>query len=159
MSSVVLFDGQSCCGPVTDRGQAARDVAQFVADSGWLTARGVEVRRVTISSDPAAFVETPVVSDLLVAKGMGALPALVVDGDLKLSGRYPTREELASWSAVGDAESQGVAAPADAVIGSGSTAGSQQCCSPASVGSVVASGGCCAPDDVAPVTVALGEVR
>jgi hypothetical protein len=153
MSSVVLFDGQSCCGPSTDQGQAAREVARFVADAEWLTARGVDVRRVTISSDPAVFVSTRVVCDLLMAKGMGALPALVVDGDLLLSGRYPTRDELTGWCGLGDAQSQAAATSAGSVSDSRGVAGSQQCCSPASVGVFAPSGGCCAPGDLASVSM------
>jgi len=117
MSSVVLFDGQSCCGPATDQGQVARAVAHFVADAEWLTARGVDVRRVTISSDPGAFASTQVVCDLLMTGGMNALPALVVNDELKLSGRYPTRDELTQWCAPeGNAQSLKVTTPADYVI-------------------------------------------
>ena len=142
MSSIVLFDGQSCCGPATDRGEAARAVARFVADADWLAARGVDVRRVTISSDPGLFARTPVVADLLMSKGMAGLPALMVDGDLKISGRYPTRDELAQWCALGAAGIQ--ATPALAPVVDVPAAGGQGCCRPAPV-QVAFSGGCCAP--------------
>jgi len=34
---------------------------------------------------------------------MDALPALLVDGELKCAGRYPTRAEIAGWCALTDA--------------------------------------------------------
>ena len=103
MTSVDLFDGQSCCGPAANSEEAARAVAQFVSEAGWFSERGVAVRRLGLSSDIAEFTRTPVIMELLLAKGMDALPALLVDGELKCAGRYPTRAEIAGWCALTDA--------------------------------------------------------
>lgn len=97
MTTVDLFDGQSCCGPAANAEEAARAVSEFVVDAGWLSERGVTVRRLSVSSDATEFAQTPVVRELLLAKGMAALPALLVDGELKCTGRYPTRPEIAGW--------------------------------------------------------------
>lgn len=97
MTSVDLFDGQSCCGPASDAGDAARAVARFVVDAQWLESRGVTVRRLSLSSEPAEFVRSQPIMDLLTTGGAGALPALVVDGQLMCSARYADRTELASW--------------------------------------------------------------
>lgn len=104
MSTVVLFDGQSCCSPVRGRDESAQAVAQFVADAQWLQEQGVAARRVTISSDPEEFAGTPAVAELISAQGMNALPALTVDGKLVVSGRYPARAELAQWCGLGASE-------------------------------------------------------
>lgn len=103
MTSVDLFDGQSCCGPAANSEEAARAVAQFVSHAAWFSEHGVAVRRLSISSDIAEFTQTPAVMELLLAKGMAGLPALVVDGELKCVGRYPTRTEIAGWCGLTDA--------------------------------------------------------
>lgn len=102
MTSVDLFDGQSCCGSSANAEQAARAVARFVADAEWLKARGVTVRRLSLSSEPGEFLRSQLITELLTLGGMGALPAVVVDADLKCSRRYPSRAELARWCGLPD---------------------------------------------------------
>ncbi len=97
MTSVDLFGGESCCGPAADDVQAKRAAARFVVDSDWLASQGITVRRVNILSDPAAFMGTPAIAELLTSKGMDALPVVMVDGQVRCSGRYPDRSELANW--------------------------------------------------------------
>lgn len=114
MSTVVLFDGQSCCSPVRGREESAQAVAQFVADAQWLQEQGVAARRVTISSAPEEFAGTPTVAELISAQGMNALPALTVDGKLVVSGRYPARAELAQWCGLRAPDEVAPDAPTDA---------------------------------------------
>jgi hypothetical protein len=40
------------------------------------------------------------VRQLLQEQGAQALPAILIDGELKSSGRYPDRAELARWAGV-----------------------------------------------------------
>lgn len=98
MTNVELFDGASCCGPVKGAGEDLG--ARFLADAAWLRESGVQVARWGLSSDPAEFTRQPAINALLTEKGTAALPALVVDGEVKVSGRYPTRAELAQWCAL-----------------------------------------------------------
>ena len=108
MTHVELFDGSSCCGPVK---ASSEDLgARFLADAAWLQESGVEVSRWVLSSDPAEFTRQAAVNSLLAAQGTAALPALVVDGEVKVSGRYPTRDELAQWCAVEAARGEQVQA-------------------------------------------------
>ena len=142
MTSVDLFDGQSCCGPSSDAEQAARAVVRFVADAGWLKARGVAVRRLSLSSDPGEFLRSQAITELLTMGGMGALPALVVDGELKCSGRYPDRAELADWCGLVDAGTGGTGG----TEGEPSTDAADGCCTPVPVPVVLSfGGGCCGP--------------
>lgn len=148
MTSVDLFDGQSCCGPSSDAEQAARAVARFVADAGWLKARGVAVRRLSLSSDPGEFLRSQAITELLTMGGMGALPALVVDGELKCSGRYPDRAELADWCGLADADAGALGAlgALGAPEANPSTDAADGCCTPVPVPVVLSfGGGCCGP--------------
>ncbi len=61
----------------------------------WARHQGARVDRHNLSSDPDAFVANPKVTGLMAAFGERALPALLIDGDIVMHGRYPTRDELA----------------------------------------------------------------
>ena len=98
MAKVEVFDPPMCCstgvcGPSVDPALAA-----FAADLSWLADQGVEVERHTLSQEPQAFAERDLVRELLAERGDDALPAVLVDGELASSGRYPSRQALSSWS-------------------------------------------------------------
>jgi arsenite methyltransferase len=90
-----LFEPAMCCqtgvcGPSVD--QQLIDVRE---DLRWAEGQGATVARHNLSSDPDAFVANPKVTGLMAAFGEAALPALLLDGDIALHGRYPSRDELA----------------------------------------------------------------
>jgi arsenite methyltransferase len=93
---VEMFEPAMCCqsgvcGPSVD--QTLIDIRE---DLRWARHQpGVTVARHNLSSDPDAFVANPKVTGLMAAFGEQALPALVLDGDIVMHGRYPTRNELA----------------------------------------------------------------
>jgi hypothetical protein len=92
---VELYEPAMCCqtgvcGPSVD--QRLIDVRE---DLRWAEAQGAHVARHNLSSEPDAFVANPKVTGLMQAFGEDALPVLVVDGDIAIHGRYPSRDELA----------------------------------------------------------------
>jgi len=93
-----VFDPAMCCstgvcGPSVDPALAA-----FAADLDWVASTGAEVRRYNLGQEPGAFAGNEQVRILLQAKGEAALPVVFIDGELRSSGRYPTRDELAAWA-------------------------------------------------------------
>jgi len=101
MTTVEVFDPPMCCstgvcGPSVDPA-----LATFASDLSWLADQGTSVERHNLSQEPKAFAESDLVRELLAERGDEALPAVVVDGELRSSGRIPTRNELAGWSLVG----------------------------------------------------------
>ena len=107
MTTVEVFDPPMCCstgvcGPSVDPA-----LATLAADLAWLAHQGVPVERHNLSQEPGAFAERDLVRQLLVERGEKALPAVVVDGELRSSGRYPTQAELAAW-ALGDGTPDGL---------------------------------------------------
>jgi len=97
---VELFEPAMCCqsgvcGPSVD--QQLIDVRE---DLRWVESQGAEVSRHNLSSDPDAFVANPKVTGLMQAFGENTLPVLLVDGDIAIHGRYPSRDELAGVLAV-----------------------------------------------------------
>ncbi len=139
MTTIQVFDPAMCCstgicGPAVDP-----DLVRFSADVAWLKQHGVEVSRFNLSQQPAAFVQDVSVKAALESQGAAALPLLKINGEVKSTGVYPTRAELAQW----------VGIPMDAVVTKPRSGG---CCGPkpAAVAEIVAvaeqaNTDCCGP--------------
>lgn len=129
MNTVHIYDPSLCC----SSGVCGEDVDQSLVDiSATLVnakAEGIEVVRHNLANVPLDFAAEPAVKRLLTDEGSDALPAIVVNGRLVLSGRYPSIDELRAWSAGG----QPVVVPnADAMrltpVQSTSCCGGSACC-------------------------------
>jgi len=137
MITIRVFDPAMCCstgicGPAIDP-----QLVRFAADLDWLKGQGVSVERFNLSQQPAAFAEDAAVKAALESGGEASLPLVKVDGDVKSSGLYPSRDTLAAWA--------GVAVLAPTPVGP--KAKSASCCAPGKDGSSIAgSNGCCGPE-------------
>ena len=135
MSTIHVFDPAMCCstgicGPAIDP-----QLARFAADLDWLKGQGVSVERFNLSQQPAAFAEDAAVKAALESGGEASLPLVKVDGNVKSSGLYPSRDTLAAWA--------GIAVPAPTREGPNAKSAS---CAPGKGGSLISrAGGCCAP--------------
>ena len=97
---IEVFDPAMCCstgvcGPSVDPA-----LAKFAADLEWLTSTGATIRRFNLGQEPVAFAENERVRALLTEQGEAALPVIFADGELRATGRFPAREELAVWASV-----------------------------------------------------------
>ncbi|MDY3114978.1 MAG: arsenite efflux transporter metallochaperone ArsD [Sutterella sp.] len=61
-----------------------------------LKAAGFAVERYNLKSAPMAFISNATVKAFLNHKGQ--LPLTLLNGEEKLSGRYPTNDELCAWT-------------------------------------------------------------
>ncbi len=102
MSSIQVFDPAMCCSTGVCGPSPDADLARFASDLDWIGSRGVAVTRFTLSQEPGRFAEHAAVRSLLETDGEGALPIVIVDEEVRASGRYPQRVELAQWANVDD---------------------------------------------------------
>jgi len=96
-----VFDPPMCCstgicGPSVDP-----QLVRFAADLDWLKGQGVSVERFNLSQQPGAFAGDAAVKAVLEMKGEAGLPLVKLDGEVKSSGMYPPRDELAAWAGLG----------------------------------------------------------
>lgn len=101
MIAVRVFDPAMCCSTGVCGPSVDPQLARFAADLDWLKSQGVSVERFNLSQQPAAFADDASVKTALETKGEGGLPLVKVNGEVKSSGVYPSREELAAWAGVG----------------------------------------------------------
>lgn len=121
MTTIRVFDPAMCCSTGVCGLAVDPRLPRFAADLDWLKGRGVSVERFNLGQQPAAFAEDQGVRAALETKGDLALPVVKVNGEIKSSGVYPSREQLASWA--------GIASPGSAPIML--TVVSSSCCTPA----------------------------
>jgi len=97
MKMIQVYDPPMCCSTGVCGPDVDPKLVQFAADLKWLADQGVNVERFNLAQTPDAFAETEIVRAALTEKGEAALPLVVVDGKVVVSGTYPTRAELGGW--------------------------------------------------------------
>ena len=100
MTSVQVFDPAMCCSTGICGPEVDPKLVRFAADLDWLKTQGVAVARLNLSQEPLSFANDAAVKSVLETNGEAGLPLIKVDGEVKSSGTYPTREELAAWVGV-----------------------------------------------------------
>lgn len=100
MPKLQVFDPAMCCSTGVCGPNVDPTLPRFAADLEWLKSKGVEVERFNLAQQLAAFSTTPKVKDALSSQGTKSLPVILVDGEVKASGGYPDRADLARFVGV-----------------------------------------------------------
>lgn len=98
MKKVDIYEPALCCetgtcGPNTDP-----ELLRITALVRELQVLGVNVKRHNLNSDPMAFVTNTTVNQYLNDNGAEGLPCTVVDDQIVIKKRYPTRSELFQYA-------------------------------------------------------------
>ncbi|MDT8853772.1 arsenite efflux transporter metallochaperone ArsD [Paracoccaceae bacterium Fryx2] len=97
MTNLAVYDPPMCCSTGICGAQVDQRLVDLAADLDWLRSKGVAVRRINLSQEPAEFAANAAIRDLMQASEGDDLPAILVDGALVSKARYPSRAELAGW--------------------------------------------------------------
>jgi chaperonin GroEL (HSP60 family) len=62
-----------------------------------LKKNGVAIDRFNLNSAPMAFVNNKVINNYINEKGVDGLPAVMLDDEIIITGRYPSNEEIISY--------------------------------------------------------------
>ncbi|RJX21908.1 MAG: arsenical resistance operon transcriptional repressor ArsD [Desulforudis sp.] len=98
MKNIAIFDPAMCCSTGLCGPSPNRELMRVAADLQRLGNQGVKVKRYNLSQEPQAFVAEKEVQRLLNEKGADVLPVVLVDNEVRLTGRYPTSDEFEAWS-------------------------------------------------------------
>lgn len=124
MKLIQVFDPALCCSTGICGVDADQALINFAADAEWASQRGARIERFNLAHEPTAFADNTTVRGFLERSGAGALPLVLVDGEVVLAGRYPSRSDLTRWVGLGEIASAAV--PAGASDG---CCGGSDCCS------------------------------
>lgn len=119
MAIIQIFDPALCCSTGVCGVDVDQALVTFAADMDWAKQNGAQVERFNLAQQPLVFAENLTVKTFLERSGQGALPLILMDGEVVLAGRYPTRTELARWAEI--------AAPSDKEAQGGCCSGSHCC--------------------------------
>lgn len=100
MRSIHVYDPALCC----SSGVCGADVDQNLVDFSAVLHRakteGIEVTRHNLATDPLDFAQSEAVRRFLEISGADALPAIVVDDVIAMSGSYPDIAALRTFAGV-----------------------------------------------------------
>ncbi|TVO67125.1 arsenite efflux transporter metallochaperone ArsD [Denitromonas ohlonensis] len=108
MKSIQVFDPALCCSSGVCGVDADQALITFAADLEWAAQNGARIDRFNLGQQPLAFAGNATVKSFLDRSGPDALPLILLDGEIAMAGRYPSRAELTHWLGTADA------APAEA---------------------------------------------
>lgn len=126
MSTIQIYDPALCCSTGVCGTDIDQKLVDFSADADWAKQNGADIVRFNLAQQPMAFAESPTVKAFLERSGAEALPLVLVDGEVAMAGRYPTRAELTRWA--GLATTATAAATKAATAETAAPAGGKSCC-------------------------------
>lgn len=98
MKTIQVFDPPLCCSTGVCGVDVDQALVSFSADAAWAAQNGARIERFNLAQQPTAFAENAVVRGYLERSGSEGLPLFLVNGEIALAGRYPSRAELARWA-------------------------------------------------------------
>lgn len=97
MKSVKIFEPAMCCATGLCGVGVDPELLRISTVIETLKQNNIQVDRFNLTNAPMEFVYDTTINTFINEKSPDALPAILLDGDLVLSGRYPTNAELTEW--------------------------------------------------------------
>ncbi|WP_302710388.1 arsenite efflux transporter metallochaperone ArsD [Veillonella seminalis] len=97
MKSVKIFEPAMCCATGLCGVGVDPELLRISTVIETLKQNNIQVDRFNLTNAPMEFVNDTTINTFINEKGPDALPAILLDGDLVLSERYPTNAELTEW--------------------------------------------------------------
>jgi hypothetical protein len=94
MKTLHIYDPALCCSSGVCGPSVDPELVRVQADLEWLKKQGVSVERFNLAQQPADFAANETIKTILQQSGTGALPVVLLDGNVVASRFYPTREQF-----------------------------------------------------------------
>lgn len=95
MKEMSIYEPAMCCSTGLCGVGVDQELLRVSTVLNTLKKSGIEVKRYNLSNAPQEFVSNKAVNEFININGVDELPAIVVDGEIVITGRYPTNEEFA----------------------------------------------------------------
>ncbi len=97
MKTMQIFEPAMCCSTGLCGVGVDPELLRISTVLNTLEKNGVKVERFNLTSAPQEFIKNNVVNNIIKTEGVEALPLAVFDGEIIMTGRYPTNEEFAEY--------------------------------------------------------------
>lgn len=97
MTKIDVYDSAMCCSTGVCGVDVDQRLVNFAADVEWAKQQGVMIERFNLGQQPLQFANNTTVKGFLQRSGEASLPLILVNGEVALAGRYPSRDELTRW--------------------------------------------------------------
>lgn len=94
MKKMTIYEPAMCCSTGLCGVGVDPELLRISTVLNTLKKNGIDIDRFNLSNAPTEFVKNKAINDLITTKGADVLPATVLDGEIIITGRYPTNEEL-----------------------------------------------------------------
>ena len=94
MKKMTIYEPAMCCSTGLCGVGVDPELLRISTVLNTLKKNGVEVQRFNLSNSPQEFVKNKAVNEFINKKGVDELPVTVLDGEIVITGRYPTNEEF-----------------------------------------------------------------
>ena len=100
MKTIEIFDPAMCCPTGLCGTNIDPNLMRIAVIVDTLKKKGVDIKRHNLKDEPMIYVTNKKINDLLQSKGVEVLPITLVDGEVAVTGEYPTTRQMAEWSGV-----------------------------------------------------------
>ena len=94
MKEMKIFEPAMCCSTGLCGVSVDPELLRISTVLNTLKKNGVEIDRFNLSNAPQEFVTNKAVGDFIQEKGVEGLPIITLDGEIVISGRYPSNDEF-----------------------------------------------------------------
>jgi hypothetical protein len=96
MKKMSIYESAMCCSTGLCGVGVDPELLRISTVLNTLKKNGIKVERYNLSNSPQEFVNNKVVNEFININGGDELPVIIVDGEIVITGRYPTSEEFAN---------------------------------------------------------------
>ncbi|AEY67619.1 arsenite efflux transporter metallochaperone ArsD [Clostridium sp. BNL1100] len=96
MKKMFIYEPAMCCSTGLCGVGVDSELLRISTVLNTLEKKGVVVERFNLSNSPQEFINNKAVNEFINVNGVDELPAIVVDGEIVITGRYPTNDEFSS---------------------------------------------------------------
>lgn len=100
MKKMFIYEPAMCCSTGLCGVGVDPELLRISTVLNTLKKKGIEIERYNLSNSPQEFINNKAVNEFININGVDELPVAVVDGEIVITGRYPTNEEFANLLSV-----------------------------------------------------------
>lgn len=97
MRKMIIFDPAMCCSTGVCGPSVNPELLRISTILNNLKNKGIIVERHNLTNNPQVFIDNKEINNIIMTKGVNALPIVVLDGEIMKTGAYPSNEEFCTW--------------------------------------------------------------